>query len=414
MKKFISILFLSIVISTITAYIIGFTVDQNLDKYVGAMIEDSMDAIAQAGHQPQGLVQAQVLGKKRGVFSTQAKIALISEGNTIVKVPVTVHHGPFWIEVDAQGDRKLVSGLFGIEMRQNIFGIAGVVNVEHGFLHHGDVRISVEEDIEGASLSGGFELSYKSHWNDKSFTITAMNMSLDHLDFNGLSIKGLETKSQSPAGIMQAYHKETSAEFTLDHIHTDSVTVEDVELSSHSQAEWKESEIHVQVGLVDNQSAQMRIEDLEVDAKIALPHMNLHLLEDISQYPTHFNREMLQGFDNMEFSATSSFDLNGDSVDFSMELSTDFSENGRGFPACEMEACDDQENAARVSYLMNHVDGSMKVSWDKDCENSESIICLWVNDAIANGAKAKGNSFEVNLSDLFESLQPSPYQAIDD
>ena len=125
-----------------SSYLAGYTVDRNIDKFLDGMLASASKSL---GQDDMAELSVTVLDKERHLFYTRIKASLDMgsaqgvTGNGLI-FSFDVHHGPFWFEKNADGDKTLVSGLFGMHYNYQPFnGVDIAINLRHNFLHSGKV-----------------------------------------------------------------------------------------------------------------------------------------------------------------------------------------------------------------------------------------------------------------------------------
>ncbi len=398
MKKIAIVSGLTLGIIAGSSYLVGHTVDRHIDTFLTGMVSSAMKA---TGQLDAASLSVTVLKKKRHLFYTTIEAGISDDSHAHTDplvISFDVHHGPFWFEKKANGDREFVSGLFGVHYDLPVFEeISVAINLRHHFLHSGKLEASLSGSVPGLTMDASLGADYQSHWNNKEFTLTDSSIHLDQVsgDYEGqpIFVDNALFEFSHPMGLLyMGDHMKLSASYQIDRIKSGPFSIDNLSLDGVLDTNKEgvlTSETSVtadSIGFQDMQGVANTIESLDISAKAVMPHYDAEALQSL-----HIE-DKVKALQDVKLDIDASLSFNGEGVELAAELGLDV---------------DDQyeftENFIFAQLVDQALRGKASLKWETPCaENSEHTICQLVSaitmDLDENTYELSDRSFVVNLS----------------
>lgn len=440
MKKTLLVSSITLGIIAGASFLVGYTVDQHIESYLsGAVYRAQLGVEKVTGVSPeeQELIHIKVIKKERHLFSTKVTAVLTTAelataSDRPYEFTFDVLHGPFWLEKNANDERELVSGLFGIHYNYTLkMGDSSAVvaaNLRHHFLHSGLVNVTTSGKIEGASFDFGAGFNYESSWDAKDFLLTRSFMDLDHVHIEELQAENGHFAMEHPQGIMSLYQndfKEISTHYHLEKLESPMLAIHHLEgsqtnLLNQPKGLSGSATLASDFIALHQSSPALEIRELSLDANFTAPNFESsqldlsHVLKD--------SKFFLEGSSMInDESLKISFDLyqedqsknEADKVQVSENSSLEKKLRGTSLQDEEMRN-DGYEFASPDLEQMDHtlprMQGAIALSWQSPChDDNETALCHLIDEFKSKlkeeAYQSTDTSLTINVASVLRSIQ---------
>lgn len=385
MKKAIGVSVITIGVCLASAYMVGYTVDQHIEKYINGMADSTTTVLRTSIPDfPAERISVDILNKERKLFSTHidARLMLTAQGKEqaeeLTRFDFDIHHGPFWFEKDSTGSRSLVHGLFGLvhEFQYDIGSdkISAVLNVKHNFLHSGSFYLDLHAEGENnLSITGRAGANYKTHWKHKSFTATESFVEIDHASADSYTLDDFYVKNTHPMGGAQFINHDGAVEVSLDSIANDrGMTLHDFSVENSwnlndSRYDSKSELALDELLFVHGEGKKLHVKDLSITSESSLPHIaSTSMFDPLTMDSDEFAKHL----DQLKVDLDLSMVMNDEPVGISMQLKNDIDLLKTKHEDLDHASAMAMNNQQYALVYMRSLTGNMAIDWPDACVDS--------------------------------------------